>query len=57
MTLNELMIKQNFISKALLKDGDSELSKSFDRYFFEKNTTETLKLIEKAHREDWFSCR
>lgn len=28
MTLNELMIKQNFISKALLKDGDSELSKS-----------------------------
>jgi 3-dehydroquinate dehydratase len=28
MTLNELMLKQNFISKALLKDGDSELSKS-----------------------------
>ena len=28
MTLNELMLKQNFISKVVLKDGDSELSKS-----------------------------
>lgn len=27
MTLNELMIKQNFISKVLLKDGNSELGK------------------------------
>lgn len=27
MTLNELMLKQNFISKVLLKDGDKELSK------------------------------
>lgn len=28
MTLNELMLKQNFISKVLLKDGDKELSRS-----------------------------
>lgn len=28
MTLNELMLKQNFISKVLLKDGDKELSKN-----------------------------
>ena len=28
MTLNELMLKQNFISKALLKDGDKELSRN-----------------------------
>lgn len=28
MTLNELMVKQNFISKVLLKDGDKELSKN-----------------------------
>lgn len=27
MTLNELMIKQNFISKILLKDGNAELGK------------------------------
>lgn len=27
MTLNELMLKQNFISKVLLKDGDKELSR------------------------------
>lgn len=27
MTLNELMIKQNFISKVLLKDGNAELGK------------------------------
>lgn len=27
MTLNELMIKQNFISKILLKDGNDELGK------------------------------
>ena len=27
MTLNELMIKQNFISKVLLKDGNDELGK------------------------------
>lgn len=28
MTLNELMLKQNFISKLMLKDGDKELSKN-----------------------------
>lgn len=28
MTFNELMLKQNFISKVLLKDGDKELSKN-----------------------------
>jgi hypothetical protein len=28
MTTNEALIKQNFISKILLKDGDNELSKS-----------------------------
>lgn len=28
MTLNELMLRQNFISKALLKDGDKELSRN-----------------------------
>ena len=28
MTLNELMLKQNFISKVLLKDGDKELSRN-----------------------------
>lgn len=27
MTYNELMLKQNFITKVLLKDGDNELSK------------------------------
>jgi ribonucleotide reductase beta subunit family protein with ferritin-like domain len=27
MTLNELMLKQNFISKVMLKDGDKELSR------------------------------
>lgn len=28
MTLNELMLRQNFISKLMLKDGDKELSKN-----------------------------
>lgn len=28
MTLNELMLRQNFISKVLLKDGDKELSRN-----------------------------
>ena len=28
MTTNEALIKQNFVSKILLKDGDNELSKS-----------------------------
>lgn len=27
MTVNELMIRQNFLNKVLLKDGDNELSK------------------------------
>jgi hypothetical protein len=27
MTANELMIRQNFLNKVLLKDGDNELSK------------------------------
>ena len=29
MTTNEALIKQNFISKVLLKQGDKELAKDF----------------------------
>lgn len=48
LTIKEQIEKFHRLYSTYISQDISELSKSFDRYFFEKNTTETLKLIEKA---------
>lgn len=50
LTIKEQIEKFNRLYSTYITQDISELSKSFDKYFFEKNTAETLKLIEKTNK-------